>query len=58
MIASFTQKIEVEARSAQEAVAAAESGADIVMLDNFSAQVRKQVNNRKFGSALKPSEAT
>lgn len=34
-VAGFTQKIEVEARSVEQAVEAASEGADIVMLDNF-----------------------
>lgn len=34
--ASFTRRIEVEASTVEEAVEAAEAGADIVMLDNFS----------------------
>jgi len=33
---SFSKKIEVEASTAQDAVVAAQSGADVVMLDNFS----------------------
>jgi len=33
---SFTKKIEIEAETLQDAKAAAEAGADIVMLDNFS----------------------
>lgn len=40
---SFTQKIEVECRSLHEAVEAASSGADIVMLDNFKAEEAKIV---------------
>ena len=35
---SFTKKIEVEASSAEEALEAAEAGADIVLLDNMSPQ--------------------
>lgn len=34
-VAGFTQKIEVEARSVEQALEAAMEGADIVMLDNF-----------------------
>ncbi len=34
--AGFSQKIEVECQNLEEAVEAAEAGADIVMLDNFS----------------------
>ncbi len=37
-IASFTKKIEVEVRRADNALKAAKAGADIVMLDNFSPQ--------------------
>jgi nicotinate-nucleotide pyrophosphorylase (carboxylating) len=33
--AGFSQKIEVECQSLEEAMEAAEAGADIVMLDNF-----------------------
>lgn len=41
---SFSQKIEVEVSSVEEAVEAAEAGADIIMLDNFSpAQAKKAV---------------
>ena len=36
VIAGFSQKIEVEARTFEEAVEAAQSGADIVMLDNMT----------------------
>jgi nicotinate-nucleotide pyrophosphorylase (carboxylating) len=39
--ASFTKKIEVEVARVQDALKAAEAGADIIMLDNFSP---KQVN--------------
>ncbi|XP_019345840.2 nicotinate-nucleotide pyrophosphorylase [carboxylating] isoform X1 [Alligator mississippiensis] len=35
-VSSFSQKLEVECRSLQEALEAAEAGADIVMLDNFA----------------------
>lgn len=35
----FSNKIEVECRSADEAREAARAGADIVMLDNFKPQV-------------------
>lgn len=42
--ASFTKKIEVEVTSAEDAVRAAEAGADIIMLDNFSpSQIRGAV---------------
>lgn len=41
---SFTKKVEVEVKNAQEALEAARLGADIVMLDNSSAgEVRKTV---------------
>ena len=39
--AGFSQKIEVECQSLQEAAEAAEAGADIVMLDNFAADQLK-----------------
>ena len=35
-VGSFTKKIEVEVSSAEDALAAAKAGADIIMLDNFS----------------------
>ena len=42
--AGFSQKIEVECQSLDEAVQAAEAGADIVMLDNFDlANMRRAV---------------
>ncbi|XP_061628224.1 nicotinate-nucleotide pyrophosphorylase [carboxylating]-like isoform X2 [Phyllopteryx taeniolatus] len=37
-VCGFSSKIEVECRSTEEAVEAAEAGADIVMLDNFQPQ--------------------
>jgi nicotinate-nucleotide pyrophosphorylase (carboxylating) len=40
--ASFTKKIEVEATNIEDALKAAEAGADIVMLDNFSPQQAKK----------------
>jgi len=40
--ASFTKKIEVEVARAEDVVAAAEAGADIIMLDNFSPQQIKK----------------
>lgn len=41
---SFTKKVEVEAGSMQQAIDAAEAGADIIMLDNFSPdEVRKTI---------------
>jgi nicotinate-nucleotide pyrophosphorylase (carboxylating) len=39
---SFTKKIEVEVTKIPDAVAAAEAGADIVMLDNFTPKQAKQ----------------
>jgi nicotinate-nucleotide pyrophosphorylase (carboxylating) len=55
--ASFSNKIEVEVTSTTDALKAAEAGADIVMLDNFSPkQVRKSVEALKkagfFGKVL------
>ncbi len=39
---SFSKKVEVEAGTMQQAIAAAEAGADIIMLDNFSpGEIRK-----------------
>jgi nicotinate-nucleotide pyrophosphorylase (carboxylating) len=44
-VGSFTKKIEVEVSSAEDALAAAKAGADIIMLDNFSPkQVEKAVS--------------
>jgi len=40
--AGFSQKIEVECQSLEEAVEAATAGADIVMLDNFEPERLKQ----------------
>ncbi len=40
--AGFSQKIEVECQSLEEAIEAAEAGADIVMLDNFEPDRLKQ----------------
>lgn len=40
--AGFSQKIEVECQSLEEAIEAAEAGADIVMLDNFQGAKLKQ----------------
>lgn len=37
--ASFTLKVEVECSSLQEALEAAEAGADLVLLDNFRPEV-------------------
>ena len=38
--ANFALKVEVECSSLQEAVEAAEAGADLVLLDNFRPEVR------------------
>lgn len=38
-MANFTLKVEVECSSLQEALEAAEAGADLVMLDNFRPEV-------------------
>jgi nicotinate-nucleotide pyrophosphorylase (carboxylating) len=44
-VASFSKKIEAEVTSVTDALKAAEAGADIVMLDNFSPkQVKESVN--------------
>jgi nicotinate-nucleotide pyrophosphorylase (carboxylating) len=55
--ASFSKKIEVEVASATDALKAAEAGADIIMLDNFSPkQIREAVEALKkagfFGKIL------
>jgi len=55
--ASFSKKIEVEVTSATDALKAAEAGADIIMLDNFSPkQIREAVEALKkagfFGKVL------
>lgn len=49
--ASFSKKIEVEAKTADDAVKAAKLGADIIMLDNMSIEeVHKVINTlRKLG---------
>ena len=54
---SFSKKIEVEVTSVADALAAAETGADIIMLDNFSPkQIREAVEALKkagfFGKVL------
>ncbi|MEJ5327798.1 MAG: carboxylating nicotinate-nucleotide diphosphorylase [Candidatus Bathyarchaeia archaeon] len=47
-IASFSKKIEVEVTSVKDAVKAAEAGADIIMLDNFSPnQIREAIEALK-----------
>jgi nicotinate-nucleotide pyrophosphorylase (carboxylating) len=55
--ASFSKKIEVEVTSVKDALKAAEAGADIIMLDNFSPkQIREAVEALKkagfFGKVL------
>jgi nicotinate-nucleotide pyrophosphorylase (carboxylating) len=55
--ASFSKKIEVEVTSATDALKAAEAGADIIMLDNFSPkQIREAIKALKkagfFGKIL------
>ena len=40
VVGGFSQKIEVECRSVKDAIEAAEAGSDIIMLDNFSPEVR------------------
>lgn len=54
--ASFSKKIEVEVTSVKDALIAAESGADIIMLDNFSPkQIREAVEALEkagFGKVL------
>jgi len=55
--ASFSKKIEVEVTSVTDALAAAEAGADIIMLDNFSPkQIREAIKALKkagfFGKVL------
>jgi len=42
VIAGFSQKIEVEARTLDEALEAAQAGADIVMLDNMTPKQLKE----------------
>ncbi len=53
---SFTKKIEVEVTEAEDALKAAQAGADIVMLDNFSPQQLKQASEllkkAGFGNVL------
>ncbi|MEM2336598.1 MAG: carboxylating nicotinate-nucleotide diphosphorylase [Candidatus Bathyarchaeia archaeon] len=44
--ASFSKKVEVEVSNVKEALAAAEAGADIIMLDNFSQNQIKKVVER------------
>ena len=42
--ASFTKKIEVEVTKPEDAIKAAEAGADIIMLDNFSSKQAKDTS--------------
>lgn len=44
--ASFTKKIEVEVTNLEDALKAAEAGADIVMLDNFTPKQAKEAGER------------
>jgi nicotinate-nucleotide pyrophosphorylase (carboxylating) len=57
--ASFTKKIEVEVEDEKGALAAADEGADIVMLDNFEpeegARVAKRVRQRRPGVVIEVS---
>jgi nicotinate-nucleotide pyrophosphorylase len=41
VVGGFSLKVEVECRSVDEALEAAEAGSDIVMLDNFSPEVNQ-----------------
>jgi nicotinate-nucleotide pyrophosphorylase (carboxylating) len=53
--AGFSQKIEVECQTLEEAMQAAEAGADIVMLDNFEPSLLKsaaETFKAKFPSVL------
>lgn len=50
---SFTMKIEVEVSSLNEAIEAIEAGADIIMLDNLSAEEVKQVVDALKGKGLR-----
>lgn len=50
---SFSKKIEVEVSNVQEVLAAAEAGADIIMLDNFSPkQIKRAVERLKKANFL------
>ena len=55
MLASFTQKIEVECRRIEDAIEAAESGADIVMIDNFLPEPADLERLSQFGVAIELS---
>jgi nicotinate-nucleotide pyrophosphorylase (carboxylating) len=50
--APFNLKVEVEVRTAQEAVEAVEAGADIVMLDNMGLEEMRQAVQLVKGRAL------
>lgn len=51
--ASFSKKVEVEVSSVEEALAAAKSGADIIMLDNFSPdQIKRAIEKLKKAGFL------
>ncbi len=56
---SFTKKIEIEVESEKEAVAAAEEGADIIMLDNFApedgARVAARIRRTRPGVIIEVS---
>lgn len=54
-LASFTTKVEVECRTIEEAVVAAESGADIVMLDNFLPSMADLERLQRFGVIIELS---
>jgi nicotinate-nucleotide pyrophosphorylase (carboxylating) len=53
-VGGFSQKIEVECRSISDALEAAESGADIVMLDNFEPRVLKAIQSVKQINGNRP----
>lgn len=48
-MAGFHLKLEVECRSLEEALEAAEAGSDIVMLDNFSPEVPGSLGATRWG---------
>ena len=53
--ADFALKVEVECSSLQEAVEAAEAGADLVLLDNFRPEVRPgRLSGEGPGRGLSP----
>lgn len=51
--ASFSKKIEVEARTEEEALVAAESGADIIMLDNMSLEEARRTLRKLEDAGLR-----